>query len=225
MGFRLGVWIGSGFGSAESAHVVQAERGQQLAAVGRRGIEHAGHVCEKQQRARAERRGDRARHGVRVDVVGHAVAADGHRSDDGDLCGKQGRFGRPPKRPMYTCLPWTGLPTGRGWPRPAEAEGRPELDPALAGRAGGRDRLGRSAPGVRFPLGAETMPLSRRLSSSPVRTAPGSPTCPRLTSVPSSSTCILRFAVTILSSLPEKVGLGSRFSVRARVRVRVRVWG
>ncbi len=47
------------------------------------------------------------------------------------------------------------------------------------------------------------MPLSRRLSSSSVRTAPGSPTCPRLTSVPSSSTCILRFAVTILSSLPE----------------------
>ena len=52
LGFRLGVWIGSGFGLAESAHVVQAERGQQLAAVGRRGIEHAGDVCEKQQRAR-----------------------------------------------------------------------------------------------------------------------------------------------------------------------------
>ena len=44
-----------------------------------------------------------------------------------------------------------------------------------------------------------------------MRTAPGSPTWPRLTSVPSSSTCTLRSAVTILSSLPERAGLGSGF--------------
>ena len=62
---------------------------------------------------------DRAREGEHQNVLG--------------LCGKEGRHGWPVS--IY-------LPIGRGWPRLAEAGGRPELDLALAGCAGGR--FGRS---------------------------------------------------------------------------------
>ena len=58
---------------------------------------------------------DRAREGEHQNVLG--------------LCGKHGRYGRPAR---------THLPISRNWPRLAEAGSRPELDLALAGRAGGR---------------------------------------------------------------------------------------
>mmetsp|Transcript_20051 Transcript_20051/g.40893 ORF Transcript_20051/g.40893 Transcript_20051/m.40893 type:complete len:229 (+) Transcript_20051:224-910(+) len=65
----------------EPSDVVQAEPGQQLPIWS---IEHASYVGEEQQRASAERRGNRARHCVCVDIVRHSIASDGDRRDDRD---------------------------------------------------------------------------------------------------------------------------------------------
>ena len=76
------------------------------------------------------------------------------------LCAKHGRYGRPARG---------RLPSGRGWPRLAEAGGRLELALALVGRAGGR--IGRSLWAAAFHRGSCRSRLLARRSSSSSRIA------------------------------------------------------
>ena len=55
-------------------------------------VQHAGHVGQQEQPRRAQRRGQRAGHGVGVDVIGLAARTGRNRGDHRDHAGGAGGF-------------------------------------------------------------------------------------------------------------------------------------